>query len=135
MDLASRIAAHAVLVATMLLSACGGSTDLTGGSTDLSESAGADLSGRAGAPDMAVAPAPDLSTLPDLTMRPDLAKAAPAGACSNMADTTQLGMIDVAKVVGDCATMGFGQEPATTEQVATGFGVTDGDVAGLSGLR
>lgn len=38
-----------------------------------------------------------------------------SGACTNTADMTVLGMIDVEMVVGDCAMMTFGRSPATRD--------------------
>lgn len=47
------------------------------------------------------------------------------GACTNAADMTVLGMIDVEMVVGDCAEMNFGMEPGTKDCITMQTGLSE----------
>ena len=103
-----------VCLATAFLIACGGSSHTFNG-----PDGGNDVV------DMTAAPA-DLTAPPDLTTLPDMAKTVMSGACTNSMDTAILGMIDVQKVIGGCAQMTFGQEPATKDCIKKNTGLSDG---------
>ena len=106
--------ALSVSVLAAVLVACGGSTSQT-----------TFPDGSASFGDLAQSP-PDLTPPADLTTPPDMAHAAMTGACTNQADTTILGKIDVQKVVGDCGQTNFGQEPKTEMCIEMMTGLSHG---------